>query len=117
MADAFAFDKHYIAIEGNRSKSLRLSVRAGPFSFQPIKRRRSAQSQDLARMAIPMTRYRFRTSPIRNVAVQPTFMHNGAFTKLEDAVRHHLNVFHSALNYTPASQNLPDDLSGPIRSH
>jgi cytochrome c peroxidase len=30
-----------------------------------------------------------RTSPLRNVAVQPTFMHNGAFTGLEDAMRHH----------------------------
>jgi cytochrome c peroxidase len=58
-------------------------------------------------------RYKFRTSPIRNVAVQPTFMHNGAFTRLEDAVGHHLNVFDSALNYTPASQNLAADLSGP----
>jgi len=58
-------------------------------------------------------RYRFRTSPIRNVAVQPTFMHNGAFTRLEEAVRHHLDVFDSALNYTPTSQNLAIDLSGP----
>ena len=31
--------------------------------------------------------YRFRTSPLRNVGLQPTFFHNGAFTKLEDAVR------------------------------
>jgi cytochrome c peroxidase len=61
----------------------------------------------------PYDRYKFRTSPIRNVAVQPTFMHNGAFTRLEEAVRHHLNVFDSALNYTPASQNLAADLSGP----
>ena len=38
----------------------------------------------------PADRYKFRTSPLRNVAVQPTFMHNGAFTSLEDAVRHHL---------------------------
>ena len=58
-------------------------------------------------------RYKFRTSPIRNVAVQATFMHNGAFSRLEDAVRHHLNVFDSALNYTPANQNLAGDLSGP----
>jgi cytochrome c peroxidase len=58
-------------------------------------------------------RYKFRTSPIRNVAVQATFMHNGAFTRLEDAVRHHLNVFDSALNYTPANQNLAGDLTGP----
>src|SRR5438552_3509537 len=29
-------------------------------------------------------RYMFRTSPIRNVALQPAFFHNGAFTRLED---------------------------------
>jgi len=41
-------------------------------------------------------------------------MHNGAFTRLDDAIRHHLNVMDSALHYTPASQNLPSDLSGPL---
>lgn len=59
-------------------------------------------------------RYKFRTSPLRNVALQPTFMHNGAFTNLEDAVRHHLSVTVSALNYNPANQRLAADLSGPI---
>jgi cytochrome c peroxidase len=62
----------------------------------------------------PADRYKFRTSPLRNVAVQPTFMHNGAFTRLEDAIRHHLNVMDSVANYTPASQNLSADLSGPL---
>jgi cytochrome c peroxidase len=62
----------------------------------------------------PQDRYKFRTSPLRNVGVQPTFMHNGAFTKLEDAVRHHLNVFTSARNYTPAGQYLAADLNGPM---
>jgi cytochrome c peroxidase len=62
----------------------------------------------------PADRYKFRTSPLRNVAVQPTFMHNGAFTNLEDAIRHHLNVIDSVSRYTPASQNLPADLSGPL---
>lgn len=61
----------------------------------------------------PADRYKFRTSPLRNVAVQPTFMHNGAFTRLDDAIRHHLNITDSVLHYTPASQNLPADLSGP----
>src|SRR5206468_341086 len=46
-------------------------------------------------------RYKFRTSPLRNVALQPAFFHNGAFTRLEDAVRHHLDVFTSARNYDP----------------
>jgi cytochrome c peroxidase len=58
-------------------------------------------------------RYKFRTSPLRNAAVQPTFMHNGAFTSLEDAIRHHLNVIDSARSYTPAGQNLASDLCGP----
>jgi cytochrome c peroxidase len=58
-------------------------------------------------------RYKFRTSPLRNAAVQTTFMHNGAFTNLEDAIRHHLNVIDSARAYTPAGQNLASDLSGP----
>jgi cytochrome c peroxidase len=40
-------------------------------------------------------------------------MHNGAFTHLEDAIRHHLNVMDSAIHYTPAGQHLPADLSGP----
>jgi cytochrome c peroxidase len=62
----------------------------------------------------PADRYKFRTSPLRNVSLQPTFMHNGAFTHLDDAIRHHLNVMDSALHYTPASQNLPADLSGPL---
>jgi len=62
----------------------------------------------------PADRYRFRTSPLRNVAVQPTFMHNGAFTSLEDAVRHHLDVAAFASNYSPANQNLDADLQGPM---
>ncbi len=61
----------------------------------------------------PADRYKFRTSPLRNVALQPTFMHNGAFTSLEAAVRHHLNVAKSLRRYTPAGQNLAADLSGP----
>ena len=50
----------------------------------------------------PADRYAFRTSPLRNVALQPAFMHNGAFTSLEDAIRHHLDVVASALTYDPA---------------
>ena len=62
----------------------------------------------------PADRYKFRTSPLRNVAVQPTLMHNGAFTSLEDAVRHHLNVVESVIHYSPESQNLASDLRGPM---
>jgi cytochrome c peroxidase len=59
-------------------------------------------------------RYKFRTSPIRNVALQPTFFHNGAFTRLEDAVRHHLDVFTSAWNYDPVVAGVDSDLTAPM---
>ncbi|MFW6079310.1 MAG: cytochrome-c peroxidase, partial [Gemmatimonadota bacterium] len=59
-------------------------------------------------------RYAFRTSPLRNVALQPWFMHNGAFRRLEDAIRHHLDAYESARGYSPSA--LDPDLSnlGPI---
>ena len=58
----------------------------------------------------PEDRYAFRTSPLRNVALQPAFFHNGSFTRLEDAVRHHLDVFTSARNYDPAQAGIAQDL-------
>jgi cytochrome c peroxidase len=57
-------------------------------------------------------RYAFRTSPLRNVALQPAFMHNGAFVRLEDAIKHHLDVVASVTAYSPAQ--LAPDLRGPI---
>jgi cytochrome c peroxidase len=65
----------------------------------------------------PADRYRFRTSPLRNVALQPAFFHNGAFTRLEDAIHHHLNVFQSARGYRAAAAGVDRDLRyrlGPI---
>jgi cytochrome c peroxidase len=56
-------------------------------------------------------RYAFRTSPLRNVALQPAFMHNGAFTRLEDAIRYHLNAVAGASTYD--TSRLPADLRGP----
>jgi len=66
---------------------------------------------------IAADRYKFRTSPIRNVALQPAFFHNGAFTRLEDAIRHHLDVFESARGYSPVRAGVDRDLTrrlGPI---
>lgn len=59
----------------------------------------------------PADRYMFRTSPLRNVALQPAFFHNGSFTQLEDAVRYHLNTPKGARLYTP--NPLAPDLAGP----
>jgi cytochrome c peroxidase len=49
----------------------------------------------------PADRYKFRSSPLRNAALQPAFFHNGAMTRIQDAIRHHLNVFDSARSYNP----------------
>lgn len=57
-------------------------------------------------------RYKFRTSPLRNLAVQAAFFHNGAFVKLEDAVRHHLDVIASLKNYDAAKAGVAPDLAG-----
>ena len=62
--------------------------------------------------ANPADRYAFRTSPLRNVALQPAFMHNGAFVSLEEAIRYHLDAVAGAAAYTTAM--LPPDLQGPI---
>jgi cytochrome c peroxidase len=60
----------------------------------------------------PADRYMFRTAPLRNAAVMSAFMHNGAFVRLEDAIRHHLDPYISARKYNPKS--LPVDLRGPL---
>jgi cytochrome c peroxidase len=60
----------------------------------------------------PADRYAFRTSPIRNVALQPAFMHNGAFVRLEDALRYHLDAAGQAASYDTGL--LPPDLQGPL---
>ncbi len=61
-----------------------------------------------------LDRYKFRTSPLRNVALQPTFFHNGAFTRLEDAIQHHLDVFASARGYNPRAAGIDPDLMAPM---
>src|SRR5262249_2026185 len=50
-------------------------------------------------------------SPLRNVALQPAFMHNGAFTTLDDAIWYHLNAVGNAAWYD--TKKLPSDLRGP----
>jgi len=58
----------------------------------------------------PEDRYKFRTSPLRNVALQPSFMHNGAYLCIEEAIRHHTDVFETLDSYT--NTRLPESLRG-----
>ena len=62
-------------------------------------------------------RYKFRTSPLRNAALQPAFFHNGAFTKLDDAIQYHLNAIANAHSYNSTMAGVDKDLRyrlGPI---
>ena len=63
-------------------------------------------------------KYKFRTAPLRNIAVQPAFFHNGSFTTIDGAIRHHLNAVASARGYDPKRAGIDKDLTrrpmGPI---
>jgi cytochrome c peroxidase len=59
----------------------------------------------------PADRYKFRTAPLRNLAVSPGFFHNGAFVRIEDAIRFHLNVIAGARTYNAVAAGLPPDLT------
>ena len=80
----------------------------------------AAQNEDFGLEQVtgnPGDRYKFRSSPLRNVALQVAFFHNGAFTRLEDAIYHHLHVVESARNYDPIRAGVDQDLTlrvGPI---
>jgi cytochrome c peroxidase len=67
--------------------------------------------------ANPGDRYKFRSAPLRNVSLQHAFFHNGAFTRLADAIAHHLDALESARNYDPVRAGVDQDLSyrlGPV---
>ena len=77
----------------------------------------AASNEDFGRQEITgnvVDRYAFRTPSLRNVAVEVAYMHDGAFTSLREAIRHHLDVPASLLSYDPSAQGLPRDLAGPI---
>ncbi len=52
--------------------------------------------------------YRFRTPPLRNVALTAPYGHNGAFPTLEAMVRHHLDPEASRAAWRPETARLPE---------
>ena len=52
--------------------------------------------------------FAFRSAPLRNVELTAPYMHNGAFSSLEEVVNHYNDVSQSLTSYTGI--NLPDDL-------
>jgi cytochrome c peroxidase len=65
----------------------------------------------------PADRYRFRTAPLRNLAVAPAYFHNGAFTSLDAAIRFHVDPAGQARKYSAKAEGVDADLArrlGPI---
>lgn len=56
-------------------------------------------------------RYKFRSSPLRNLKIQPFFFHNGSFKSLKDAVVFHLNPSKNISAYLPSKYGVPKDLT------
>ena len=56
-------------------------------------------------------RYKFRTAPLRNLAVAPGFFHNGAFKNLEDAIRFHTDPIANTPGYSAVAAGVPADLT------
>jgi len=54
-----------------------------------------------------LDRFKFRTPPLRGVALSSPYMHNGAYRTLEDAIRHHTDPAAAYANYD-ISQIEPD---------
>lgn len=52
--------------------------------------------------------YRFRTPPLRNVALTAPYGHNGAYATLEGIIRHHADPVTSAAAWAPADAGLPE---------
>ncbi|GLS24713.1 cytochrome-c peroxidase [Marinibactrum halimedae] len=64
--------------------------------------RGDAAPLDLGRGAITGNKeddFKFRTPSLRNIELESPYFHNGAYAKLEDAIRHHLNPKDALDNY------------------
>ncbi len=59
-------------------------------------------------------RYKFRTSPLRNVSLQVAYFHNGAFTSLRGALRFHLDALSRAPHYNAHAAGVAPDLRGRL---
>jgi cytochrome c peroxidase len=58
--------------------------------------------------------FRFRTPPLRNVTATGPWMHNGAFSGLQDAVVHHLDAVKSLRKYKARKQLLQNELVATV---
>lgn len=61
----------------------------------------------------PKDRFAFRTPPLRNVSITSPWMHNGAYTDLEEVLQHHLDPAFALRNYD--LEKLPVELKASFK--
>jgi len=57
-------------------------------------------------------RYKFRSSPLRNIVLQSSFFHNGSITDLKEAIKYHVNPRKGLTQYS--TKSLSQDLRNPL---
>ncbi len=62
-------------------------------------------------------KFKFRTPPLRNVAVTFPYFHNGAYRDLKKAVLHHLDPEMYLRNYDPTANGLPPELASTLKNN
>ena len=58
---------------------------------------------------LPIHKYAFKTTTLRNIALTAPYMHNGVFQTLEDVVKFYNNGGGKGLKISPINQTLPFD--------
>ncbi|RLJ71391.1 cytochrome c peroxidase [Hydrogenivirga caldilitoris] len=61
-------------------------------------------------------KFKFRTPPLRNVAVTSPYFHNGAYRDLRKAILHHTNPEFYLRNYDPIENGLPPELASTLKN-
>ncbi|NPA40977.1 MAG: cytochrome-c peroxidase [Aquificae bacterium] len=65
---------------------------------------------------IESDRFKFRTPPLRNVAVTKPYFHNGAYNDLRKVILHHLNPEIYLRNYDPYENGIPAELASTLKN-
>lgn len=75
-----------------------------------VKSSTTRKQEDVGRremVADDTLKYKFRTPPLRNVAMTAPYGHTGAYNTLEGVIRHHLDPVNSFTNWDPAQVVMP----------
>lgn len=105
------FDMHNVGIP---QLTPNFGIKTGNVGFATLDKTLCANGiYDLGRFefdGLEESKFKFRTSPLRNVSLQPFFFHNGAFDDLRKAVVYHLDPRKNSDDYKPHKNGIPSNV-------